>query len=148
MTKNPFEHIHIHTFYCDGNQGTLEQVVVWDVIEAYFNHGGGAEAMSPLAQHQLGSYNDFIDRKLGQIIHGSAPVVSTFHIVGNPAYDRTTDAAAVQMRRVRRVRRTLLYNMNGPHRRRRVTWLRITWLRRVTWRRIGSWVENAHAVDG
>jgi len=52
----------------------LPEQVVWDVIDAYFNHGGGAEAMSPLVQHQIGSYNEFIDRKLGQIIHGFNPI--------------------------------------------------------------------------
>ena len=52
----------------------LAEAVVWDVVDAYFNHGGGPEAMSPLVQHQIGSYNEFIDRKLGQIIRGFNPV--------------------------------------------------------------------------
>ena len=47
---------------------------VWDVIDAYFNYGGGPEAMSPLIQHQIGSYNEFIDRKLSQIISGFNPI--------------------------------------------------------------------------
>ena len=53
---------------------SVPEQVIWDVIDAYFNHGGGAEAMSPLVQHQIGSYNEFIDRKLGQIIHGFNPI--------------------------------------------------------------------------
>lgn len=52
----------------------LPEQVIWDVIDAYFNHGGGAEAMSPLVQHQIGSYNEFIDRKLSQIISGFNPI--------------------------------------------------------------------------
>lgn len=52
----------------------MAEAVIWDVVDAYFNHGGGPEAMSPLVQHQIGSYNEFIDRKLGQIIRGFNPV--------------------------------------------------------------------------
>jgi DNA-directed RNA polymerase beta subunit len=46
----------------------------WDVIFAYFNQGGGADASQALVQHQIESYNEFIDKKLYQIIHGFNPI--------------------------------------------------------------------------
>lgn len=46
----------------------------WDVIFSYFNQGGGSDAANVLVHHQIESYNEFIDKKLYQIIHGFNPI--------------------------------------------------------------------------
>jgi hypothetical protein len=46
----------------------------WDVIFAYFNQGGSADATHVLVQHQIESNNEFIDKKLVQIINGFNPI--------------------------------------------------------------------------
>ena len=46
----------------------------WDVIFSYFNQGGGSDSANVLVQHQIESYNEFIDKKLYQIIHGFNPI--------------------------------------------------------------------------
>jgi DNA-directed RNA polymerase II subunit RPB2 len=46
----------------------------WDVIFSYFNQGGGTDSANVLVQHQIESYNEFIDKKLYQIIHGFNPI--------------------------------------------------------------------------
>lgn len=42
----------------------------WDIIDRYFSQGGGTENANPLVQHQIESFNEFIDKKLCQIIQG------------------------------------------------------------------------------
>uniref|UniRef100_A0A6C0CRZ6 DNA-directed RNA polymerase n=1 Tax=viral metagenome TaxID=1070528 RepID=A0A6C0CRZ6_9ZZZZ len=42
----------------------------WDIIDRYFCQGGGTENANPLVQHQIESFNEFIDKKLCQIIQG------------------------------------------------------------------------------
>lgn len=46
----------------------------WQVIHNYFSQGGGSENANPLVQHQIESYNEFIDKKLSQIIQGFNPI--------------------------------------------------------------------------
>lgn len=46
----------------------------WQVIHNYFSQGGGSENANPLVQHQVESYNEFIDKKLSQIIQGFNPI--------------------------------------------------------------------------
>ena len=46
----------------------------WRVIDALFNHGGGPEAAHVLVQHQIGSFNEFVDKKIGQVINGFNPI--------------------------------------------------------------------------
>jgi DNA-directed RNA polymerase II subunit RPB2 len=47
---------------------------IWDVIFAYFQQGGGTDATNVLVQHQIDNYNEFIDKKLYQIINGFNPI--------------------------------------------------------------------------
>jgi|APGre2960657444_1045066.scaffolds.fasta_scaffold00735_4 DNA-directed RNA polymerase beta subunit len=46
----------------------------WDVIYSYFGQGGGSDCANVLVHHQIESYNEFIDKKLYQIIHGFNPI--------------------------------------------------------------------------
>lgn len=46
----------------------------WQIIHNYFSQGGGSENANPLVQHQIESYNEFIDKKLSQIIQGFNPI--------------------------------------------------------------------------
>jgi len=46
-----------------------------NLIHAMFTNGGGTEACNPLVRHQIESYNDFLDKKLSQVVHGFNPVV-------------------------------------------------------------------------
>ena len=40
------------------------------IIDTYFSQGGGTDNASPLVQHQVESFNEFIDKKMPQIIQG------------------------------------------------------------------------------
>lgn len=42
----------------------------WDLIDRYFSQGGGMEHANPLVQHQVESYNEFLDKKIPQIVQG------------------------------------------------------------------------------
>lgn len=42
----------------------------WEIIERYFSQGGGTENANPIVQHQIESYNEFIDKKIPQIVQG------------------------------------------------------------------------------
>jgi len=42
----------------------------WEIIDRYFAQGGGKENANPIVQMQIESYNEFIDKKLPQIIQG------------------------------------------------------------------------------
>ena len=42
----------------------------WTIIDRYFSQGGGTENANPLVQHQIESFNEFVDKKLSQIIQG------------------------------------------------------------------------------
>jgi len=42
----------------------------WTIIDRYFSQGGGMENANPLVQHQIESFNEFVDKKLSQIIQG------------------------------------------------------------------------------
>jgi len=46
----------------------------WDIIDRYFNQGGGQDTANILVHHQIESYNEFIDKKLVQIIQGFNPI--------------------------------------------------------------------------
>ena len=46
----------------------------WDIIDSYFSQGGGSENANSLVLHQIESYNEFIDKKLSQIIQGFNPI--------------------------------------------------------------------------
>lgn len=45
-----------------------------EILERFFTQGGGAESANPLVRHQVESYNDFLDRKLFQVIDGFNPI--------------------------------------------------------------------------
>ena len=45
-----------------------------DVIDKMFSSGGGPESASVLVNHQIDSYNEFLDKKLTQIIQGFNPI--------------------------------------------------------------------------
>jgi len=46
----------------------------WDMIDSYFNQGGAQDTANILVHHQIESYNEFIDKKLVQIINGFNPI--------------------------------------------------------------------------
>ena len=46
----------------------------WDVIDKYFIQGGNTDASNPIVAHQIDSFNEFIDKKLIQIISGFNPI--------------------------------------------------------------------------
>ena len=46
----------------------------WGVIDKYFAQGGGTDAANPLVAHQIDSFNEFIDKKLQQVIRGFNPI--------------------------------------------------------------------------
>lgn len=45
------------------------------VIHQFFESGGGSESAHLLVRHQIESYNEFLDKKLQQVIHGFNPIV-------------------------------------------------------------------------
>ena len=44
------------------------------ILEAFFQRSGGRESSHPLVRHQIESFNDFIQRKIFQVIQGFHPV--------------------------------------------------------------------------
>lgn len=42
----------------------------WDILDSFFTQGGGADCSNPLVRHQIDSFNEFLDKKLQQIIQG------------------------------------------------------------------------------
>lgn len=46
----------------------------WDILDTYFMQGGGADCSNPLVRHQIDSMNEFLDKKLYQIIQGFNPI--------------------------------------------------------------------------
>ena len=49
---------------------TTDNLPIWDILDQYFHNGGGTDAANLLVRHQVESYNEFIDKKLSQIISG------------------------------------------------------------------------------
>tara|TARA_Y100000389_G_scaffold47641_1_gene42808 strand:+ start:453 stop:5207 length:4755 start_codon:yes stop_codon:yes gene_type:complete len=48
--------------------------ICWDILDIYFQKGGGSEASNPLVKHQIESYNKFLDSTLEFIIKGFNPI--------------------------------------------------------------------------
>ena len=48
--------------------------ITWKIIDNYFLQGGNYENVNILVNHQIESYNDFIDKKILQIIQGFNPI--------------------------------------------------------------------------
>ena len=48
--------------------------ITWKIIDNYFMQGGNYENINILVNHQIESYNDFIEKKLSQIIQGFNPI--------------------------------------------------------------------------
>lgn len=46
----------------------------WDILDTFFMQGGGADCSNPLVRHQVDSMNEFLDKKLQQIIQGFNPI--------------------------------------------------------------------------
>jgi DNA-directed RNA polymerase beta subunit len=46
----------------------------WDIIHALFTQSGGADCANTLVRHQVESFNEFLDKKLIQIIQGFNPI--------------------------------------------------------------------------
>jgi DNA-directed RNA polymerase beta subunit len=49
-------------------------VPTWDILDTYFTAGGGADCANPLVKHHVDSFNEFLDKKAAQIIHGFNPI--------------------------------------------------------------------------
>jgi DNA-directed RNA polymerase beta subunit/intein/homing endonuclease len=45
-----------------------------DILDAYFQQGGADNCANVLAKHQIDSFNEFLDKKLHQIINGFNPI--------------------------------------------------------------------------
>lgn len=50
------------------------EVPVWDIIDAFFSQSGGPDCANSLVRHQIESFNEFLDKKLIQIIQGFNPI--------------------------------------------------------------------------
>ena len=46
----------------------------WEILDRFFLQGGSADCSSPLVRHQIDSFNEFLDKKLLQIIQGFNPI--------------------------------------------------------------------------
>lgn len=46
----------------------------WDIIDKCFSQGGGSENANTLVLHQIESFNEFIDKKISQVIQGFNPI--------------------------------------------------------------------------
>jgi len=57
-----------------GEEITNIEKATWEIIDSYFNQGGGQDTANILVHHQIESYNEFIDKKLVQIIQGFNPI--------------------------------------------------------------------------
>lgn len=60
------------------NMSNSADLPSWDILDSYFTGGGGGENANPLVKHQIESYNEFLDKKLIQIIQGFNPI-QIFH---------------------------------------------------------------------
>jgi len=49
---------------------TSHDIPTWDILDNYFNNSGGSDSANVLVKHQIESYNEFLDKKLVQIIQG------------------------------------------------------------------------------
>ena len=49
-------------------------VPTWDIIDAFFSQSGGPDCANTLVRHQIESFNEFLDKKLIQIIQGFNPI--------------------------------------------------------------------------
>ena len=49
-------------------------IPTWDILDIFFMQGGVADCSNPLVRHQIDSFNEFIDKKLQQIIQGFNPI--------------------------------------------------------------------------
>jgi len=49
--------------------------IISKVIHQFFESAGGSESAHVLVRHQIESYNEFLDKKLQQVIHGFNPIV-------------------------------------------------------------------------
>lgn len=49
-------------------------IPTWDIINAFFSQSGGADCANTLVRHQIESFNEFLDKKLIQIIQGFNPI--------------------------------------------------------------------------
>jgi DNA-directed RNA polymerase II subunit RPB2 len=45
-------------------------VDTWSIIDKYFSQTGSDDNVNPLVSHQIESFNEFLDKKITQIIHG------------------------------------------------------------------------------
>lgn len=52
----------------------MESLPTWDLLDIFFMQGGGADCSNPLVRHQIDSFNEFLDKKLQQIIQGFNPI--------------------------------------------------------------------------
>jgi DNA-directed RNA polymerase beta subunit len=48
----------------------MDTLPTWDILDTFFMQGGGADCSNPLVRHQIDSFNEFLDKKLPQIIQG------------------------------------------------------------------------------
>jgi DNA-directed RNA polymerase II subunit RPB2 len=58
----------------EATMDTRDNRASWGVIDKYFYQGGGADAANPLVAHQVDSFNEFIDKKIPQVISGFNPI--------------------------------------------------------------------------
>lgn len=56
------------------HQSSKMEHFTWQLIHNYFSRGGSGQNANPLAHHQIESYNEFLDKKLSQIIQGFNPI--------------------------------------------------------------------------
>ena len=52
----------------------ITEITGMDLVDKLFGQSGGADASQPLVSHQIDSYNEFLDKKLTQIIQGFNPI--------------------------------------------------------------------------
>lgn len=52
----------------------MDSLPTWDLLDIFFMQGGGADCSNPLVRHQIDSFNEFLDKKLQQIIQGFNPI--------------------------------------------------------------------------
>lgn len=45
-------------------------VDTWSIIDKYFSQNGSDDNVNPLVSHQIESFNEFLDKKITQIVHG------------------------------------------------------------------------------
>ena len=47
---------------------------IWEILDQYFHNSGGTDSGNILVKHQIESFNEFVDKKLTQIISGFNPI--------------------------------------------------------------------------